>query len=196
MSIFSCLQSAESKVQKALAAEWAAIPANSKTELLIILQATNIIKAAPAGISGDDLLAQIATATGQPFVDSFLTIVDKVAASIGITIPAGTNAVDTLGLIASNLAPRTGDNWGDTVLRIAAYALTNLVPAGNIVRTIAIPLVQWVYDNVFKPAVSTVTVPAIVAEAATILNSLPAATTSTSSVTTSVSEDNSLNTPI
>lgn len=179
MNIFACLQSAESKVQKALAAEWAAIPSDSKSELLVILQATNIIKAAPVGISGDDLLAQIAAATGQPFVDSFLTIVDKVAASIGITIPPGTDAVTTLELIAANLAPRTGDNWGDTVLRIGAYALTNLVPAGNIVRTVAIPLVQWVYDNVFKPAVSTVTVPAIVAEAATILANLPAASAPT-----------------
>lgn len=179
MSIFSCLSKAESNVQVALANEWAAVPAQDKTELLIILQATNIIKAAPAGISGGDLLAQIAASTGQPFVDSFLTIVDKVAASIGLEIPAGTSAVDTLGLIAAYLTPKSGDSWGDTILGIASYTLTNLVPAGGIVRTIAIPLVQWVYDNVFKPAVSTVTVPAIVTEAATILASLPTGSTPT-----------------
>lgn len=178
MSIFSCLSKAESNVQIALANEWAAVPTQDKSELLVILQATNIIKAAPAGISGGDLLAQIANATGQPFVDSFLTIVDKVAASIGLNVPTGTNAVDTLGLIAAYLTPKAGDNWGDTVLGIASYALSNLVPGGGIVREIAIPLVQWVYDNVFKPAVSTVTVPAIVSEAATILANLPAASTS------------------
>lgn len=173
MSIFSCLKKAESNVQTALANEWAAVPTQDKTELLTILQATNVIKAAPAGTLGDDLLVQIIAATGKPFVDNFLTIVDKVAASIGITIPVGTSAVDTLELIANNLAPRSGDNWGDTVLRIASYALTNLVPDGGIVREIAIPLVQWVYDNVFKPA-TTVTVPAIVGEAASILTSIAA----------------------
>lgn len=173
MSIFSCLSKAESSVQTALANEWAAVPAQDKTELLTILQATNIIKSAPAGISGGDLLVQIATATGQPFVDSFLTIVDKVATSIGLNIPAGTNAVDTLGLIANYLTPKAGDNWEDTVLGIASYALTNLVPGGGIVRSIAIPLVQWVYDNVFKPAVTVPVIPAIVSEAATILNTLP-----------------------
>lgn len=172
MSIFACLKKAENNVQTALANEWAAVPTQDKTELLTILQATNIIKSAPAGIAGDDLLAQIAASTGQPFVDSFLTIVDKVAASIGITIPVGASAVNTLELIAANLAPRTGDNWGDTVLRIASYALSNLVPGESIVREIAIPLVQWVYDNVFKPAVSTVTIPAIVGEAVTILGQI------------------------
>jgi len=169
MSIFACLASAESKVQKALANEWAAVPAVAKSEILVILQATNIIKAAPAGITGDALLVQIAASTGQPFVDSFLTIIDKVANSIGVTIPTGTSAIGTLELIAANLTPRSGDNWGDTVLRIASYALSNLVPGGGIVREVAIPLIQWVYDNVFKPAVSTATVPAIVSDAVQLL---------------------------
>lgn len=185
MSIFACLNRAESNVQQALANEWAAVPSTAKSELLVILQATNIIKAY-SNVDGDTLVSLISAATGQPFVDSFLAIVDKVATSIGVTIPAGATPVQTLQLIANYLTPKSGDNWGDTVLSIASYTLTNLVPGGGIVRQIAIPLVQWVYDNVFKPATAVPVVPAIVSEAANILSALPASTApQTSSDTTS-----------
>lgn len=183
MSIFSCLSKAESSVQTALANEWAAVPSQDKAELLVILQATNIIKA-NATVNGDTLLKLITAATGQTFVDNFLTIVSNVASSIGISIPNGSTPVQILQLIATDLAPRSGDNWADTVLRIASYTLSNLVPGGGIVREIAIPLVQWVYDNVFKPATVAPTIPAIVQEAVTLLSNLPAA--QASSVTNTI----------
>ena len=158
MSIFSCLSKAESNVQTALAKEWAAVPQADKDELLTILQATDIIKANPT-LTGDGIIALIEKETGTTFVNNWLTVVDKVAGSLGITVPAGTAPVETVQLIASALTPKQGDNWGDTVLSIAVYSLTNLVPGGAIVREIALPLVQWVYDNVFKPAKTTTAAP-------------------------------------
>jgi hypothetical protein len=177
MSIFSCLLKSESAVQKALANEWASVPVEAQTEILVILQATNILKA-NLSLNGDEILALITQAVGSKFVDSWTTIVDKVATSIGISIPADVTPVQTVELIARNLAPRNGDNWADTALRIAAYSLTNLIPGGTIVRTIAIPLVQWVYDNIFKPATVINTIPDSVTQAATILNSLAIQTSS------------------
>lgn len=155
LSIFSCLSKAESNVQTALAKEWAAVPQADKDELLTILKATDIIKANNT-LDGDGILALIEKETGSTFVDNWLTVVDKVAGSLGITIPAGTAPAETVQLIAAALTPKQGDNFGDTVLGIAVYSLTNLVPGGGIVRTIAIPLVQWVYDNVFKPSQTAV----------------------------------------
>jgi hypothetical protein len=152
MSIFSCLSKAESNVQTALKKEWDAIPQASKDEILIILKATNIIKANDT-LNGDEIIALIEKETGKPFVDNWLTIVDKVAGSIGIEVPAGSTPSQTVTLIASALTPKSGDNWKDTVLHIAVYSLTNLIPGGTIVREIALPLIQWVFDNVFnKPA--------------------------------------------
>ncbi len=156
MSIFSCLKKAESNVQTALAKEWAAVPDGAKQEVLTILQATEIIKTNDT-LNGDEILALITKETGATFVDNWLTIVDKVAGSMGINIPAGTPPVETVQKIASALTPKSGDNWGDTVLSIAVYSLTNLIPGGTIVREIAMPLLQWVYDNVFKPSKGSVT---------------------------------------
>jgi hypothetical protein len=151
MSIFSCLSKAESNVQSALAKEWAAVPQADKDELLTILKATDIIKA-NSTLTGDAIIALIEKETNSTFATNFLGVVDKVAASMGINVPAGTAPVETVGLIASDIAPKSGDNWGDSILSIAVYSLTNLIPGGAIVREIALPLLQWVYDNVFKPA--------------------------------------------
>jgi hypothetical protein len=162
LSIFACLSKAESSVQSALAKEWASVPQADQDELLIILKATNIIKQNNT-LNGDEIIALIEKETGSQFVDSWLTVIDKVAASLGITIPAGSTPVQTVQIIAAALTPKQGDNFGDTVLGIAAYTATNLFPAGVMVREVAIPLVQWVYDNVFKPMMQA---PAAVTQAA------------------------------
>lgn len=151
MKIFACLSKAESTVQTALQNEWAAVPDTAKNELLAILKATDVIKENNT-LDGDGIINLIEKATGTQFVDNWMGIVDKVATSIGITIPAGSTPLQTVEIIAASLTPKQGDDWKDTVLRIAVYSLTNLIPGGAIVREVAIPLVQWVYDNVFKAA--------------------------------------------
>lgn len=151
LTIFSCLAKAESSVQTALKKEWDAIPQASKDEVLDILKATQVIKQSDTQ-PGEVILDVIAKATSQQFVDQWVTKLDSIAVSIGIEIPAGATNEQKLEAIVNNLTPRTGDNWGDTVLRIATYSLTNLIPGGVIVREVALPLIQWVYDNVFKPS--------------------------------------------
>ncbi|WP_158993480.1 hypothetical protein [Mucilaginibacter sp. L196] len=149
MSLFSCLSKAESNVQTALAKEWAAVPATDQNVILEILQMANVLKANNT-LNGDAIVAAITKLLGQSFVTGFLGVVDKVAANIGIEVPAASTPVQTLQLIASSLTPKSGTSWEDEVLSIAVYSLTNLVPGGAIVRAIAIPLVQWVFDNVFN----------------------------------------------
>ncbi len=149
MSLFSCLSKAESSVQTALAKEWAAVPATDQNVILEILQMANVLKANNT-LNGDAIVAAITKLLGQSFVTSFLGVVDKVAANIGIEVPASSTPVQTLQLIASSLTPKSGTSWEDEVLSIAVYSLTNLIPGGAIVREIAIPLVQWVFDNVFS----------------------------------------------
>ena len=162
MSIFSCLSKAESNVQSALAKEWAAVPAADQNVILEILQMANVLKANNT-LNGVAIIAAITKLLGSTFVNDFLDVVDKVAANIGIEVPAGSTPIQTLELIVSSLTPLSGTSWEDEVLKIAVYSLTNLVPGGEIVREIAIPLVQWVYDNVFSGSAAATTSLAVAA---------------------------------
>ena len=171
MGLFDYISKGDGVVQEAFSQEWLALPDTSKAEILVILQATNIIKSNPA-LDGNSLLTLVAKSTGEPYVDSFLHIVPTVADSLGIIVPAGTTPVGIVSLITAFLTSKTLNSWDDAVLSLAVYTAVNLVTSGGLSREDALILVQWVYNNIYKPATNVPAIPVPIANAADILAEL------------------------
>jgi len=172
MGLFDYVSKGDGVGQPALIQEWIALPDSSKAEILVVIQATNIIKANPA-LDGNALLTLVAKATGEPYVDSFLHIVPTVAEALGIVVPAGTSPVAVVSLITAFLASKTGNSWDDAVLALASYTAVNLVTGGGLSREDALTLMQWAYTNIYKPAIVVPSIPAPILNAVEILTQLP-----------------------
>jgi hypothetical protein len=131
-----------------LKSEYEKLSTDEKAKFDLVFTVTNIFKA-NVGKPGAALLQLIEQAIGPDATNQIAGVLKQTAISLNIDVTNVSDPATLAEMIAGHFKDKQGDAWKDAALSLSTYLFTYLI-GPTITREVAIPLVSFVYDEIFK----------------------------------------------